>query len=360
MKKLLTVCCLLPLFTNAQKANQCQIKGYSTTFNNQKLWIWPPLQTDFDAYYDMSNFGKNSELEVKDNKFSYIVETDYPQPLKISLFNEKERRILESNLFFIDKGTTNIKVDSAGGRPTVATQNSKLTDEYNKQEHLFDSSFANSENSATDLERFNRIKNYIHKNPSSFAALWLLISSYSKYAYSNEIDSLSLLFSAQVKKTKPYEGLRRKLIGDYVASVGNKFPFDFFAFGKEIESSCSKSKFVLVDFWASYCAPCKAQFPELKGLYEKYKSKGFGIVGVSIDDADYRQRADSVITNYSLPWKSYFDVDRKQSAKINIVAIPDNFLLDSNGIIIRRDISPEDLATFLADELKSTDTASNR
>jgi thiol-disulfide isomerase/thioredoxin len=355
MKKLLTICCLLPLLTFAQ-TSQYKINGYSKTYNNQQIWISGPPALSYTEYYDIDVFIKLGTT-VKDNRFSSVVETDCPMPLII--VRKEGNQLHYSNIFFIDKGTTNITVDSAGKEQKVTILHSKLTDEYNKQKHLFDSSFANSELSPVKLERFKLVKNYISQNPTSYAAFWLLLTVFCKEGhYSNELDSLSVLFAGDVIKSRPYKAFRQKLIGDKLTAVGNRFPFSFFSSGEEMEADCARSKYMLIDFWASYCKPCIAQFPDLKDIYQAFSTKGFSIWGVSIDRSVDSLRADTVINKFSLPWKHYFDVKGQKTAKINIQAIPDNFLLDANGIIIRRKISPEDLAAFLANELKPAGTAS--
>lgn len=98
-----------------------------------------------------------------------------------------------------------------------------------------------------------------------------------------------------------------------------------------------KGKYVLVDFWASWCGPCRASIPELKELYAKYHDKGFEVIGVSLDakkDAWLKGIAD-----LDIPWPQMSDVKLWNSAgakEYGIKAIPCTILIDPDGKIVER------------------------
>lgn len=124
--------------------------------------------------------------------------------------------------------------------------------------------------------------------------------------------------------------------------------------GKAVKLSdfVGKGKPVLVDFWASWCAPCRQSMPELISIYKKYKGK-FEIVGVSFDEnKDAWQKA---ITRLELPWPHMSDLKGwKSEAAIayGIHSIPHTVLIDNNGVIISRDLKGADLDNKLAEILK--------
>jgi thiol-disulfide isomerase/thioredoxin len=105
-------------------------------------------------------------------------------------------------------------------------------------------------------------------------------------------------------------------------------------------------KYTLIDFWASWCVPCRKEIPNLKKLYEKYASKGFEIVSISTD----RKKADweKALEEEKLPWPSYLDT-KGASEVFKIKTIPAVFLLDDNGIIIAESIRGEELEAKLAE-----------
>ncbi len=125
--------------------------------------------------------------------------------------------------------------------------------------------------------------------------------------------------------------------------------------GKIISSKdiISRSKYTFIDFWASWCVPCRAQGRELQPLYEKYRSGGFSVIGVSLDtDASAWKKA---ITADGYTWTNVSDLKGFESPlteKYRITGVPRNFLLDERGVIVATDLHGRELAAKL-EELMS-------
>ncbi|HBK30350.1 MAG TPA: thioredoxin [Porphyromonadaceae bacterium] len=101
-------------------------------------------------------------------------------------------------------------------------------------------------------------------------------------------------------------------------------------------------KYILIDFWASWCAPCRKEIPNLKKIYAEYASQGFEIVSISIDDdAEAWKKA---MEKEQMQWPNFLDADKSLSNLFNIKAIPACFLVDEKGQII--------LENFKSDELE--------
>ncbi|MBP6455817.1 MAG: AhpC/TSA family protein [Chitinophagaceae bacterium] len=108
--------------------------------------------------------------------------------------------------------------------------------------------------------------------------------------------------------------------------------------GKKITLKSLRGKYVLIDFWASWCGPCKAEIPNLKTAYEKYHDKGFEILSVSLDDK--REKWDAALAQFQMPWLQVSDVKGFQSVVSDfyyIPSIPKTLLLDKTGKIIGKD-----------------------
>ncbi|MDR0738221.1 MAG: AhpC/TSA family protein [Prevotellaceae bacterium] len=136
--------------------------------------------------------------------------------------------------------------------------------------------------------------------------------------------------------------------------VGKPLPA-FTLIGKDnkettVASVGAGEKYILVDFWASWCSPCRKEIPNLKNLYKKYASKGFEIISISTDKkaADWEK----ALNEEKLAWPNYLDTKGAADA-CRVKAIPAMFLIDDKGIVIAEKIRGEELAAKLAELFKT-------
>lgn len=123
--------------------------------------------------------------------------------------------------------------------------------------------------------------------------------------------------------------------------------------GKKINLNSYRGKYTLVEFWASWCAPCREESPTLVRLYNEYKDKGFAIFSVSIDKNTAQWK--NAIRQDGYTWGNVCDLNGyggPTAALYTVTAIPNSFLLDKNGRIIAKNLRGKNLESKLAELLK--------
>ena len=138
------------------------------------------------------------------------------------------------------------------------------------------------------------------------------------------------------------------------AVIGKKFPdleeADPDGNMHKLSEYVGQGKWVLVDFWASWCGPCKAEMPNVVEAYKKYHDKGFEIVGLSFDKE--KEPWVKAILEWNMPWIHLSDLKYWKSVASEVYSvnsIPDNLLIDPEGIVVARGLRGEALAKKLAE-----------
>jgi thiol-disulfide isomerase/thioredoxin len=138
--------------------------------------------------------------------------------------------------------------------------------------------------------------------------------------------------------------------------VGTAFP-DFSEQdlnGKPLSVANYKGKVVMVDFWATWCGPCRAELPNVVKTYQAHHEQGFEIIGVSLDRDKDKEKLVDFIGENKMPWAQYFDGGywtNKLAVKYGIQSIPATFLLDGNGNIIGKGLRGEELESAVSKAL---------
>jgi peroxiredoxin len=203
---------------------------------------------------------------------------------------------------------------------------------------------------------------YTKSNPDSYISAMVLIQLVMNKAIDNEVAyEIYNGFSKTIKKTKSaikiYELVAPKeaeeteeAAQDGEVNVGDKAP-DFSAPNPNdiaVSLNTSLGKLTVLDFWASWCGPCRVDSPNLVKVYNTYKDKGLAIVGISLDQQ--KESWKKAIDNDQLDWTNVSHLKRWDdpiAAIYGVRSIPQLFLLDENGVVIAKERHAADFIPFL-------------
>jgi len=273
--------------------------------------------------------------EIVDGEFSFSTNVELPEIYGLSLDTTRT-----SFLLFLDENRTSVMLDSANYYRNTKVEGSDLHNLFVEYKS----------------ERNVEIDSFIKKHPSSLVSAYALYRDYSYRLSPEEIRSNIDLLDSSLLNT-PYVEVLEELIPTLEGvAVGNEAP-NFVADdteGNAVEFSnhIGKSKYLLLDFWASWCGPCRRENPNIVKAYEEYKDKGFDIFAISLDSS--RDSWLAAIEKDGLVWTNVSDLllwDSEPAKLYGVRAIPSNFLIDENGVIVAKNLKGEDLHNTLNDLL---------
>jgi thiol-disulfide isomerase/thioredoxin len=315
-----------------------------------------------------TTFIKNGQFEFKGGADEAIVgevyvlneSHDLPKPLRIVVensvinvegvmgsfhaatviggINNNDFNDLKKPLMVYEDSIEVISIKAAEANSTGDTSLMAILDEqYNKLEK----------------EKSTTVKQYAIEHPKSIGAAYFVTLEYNYSA--QEIDTIynafdsSILQSSYVKQIKTtLDGLKRTAVGQ----LAPEFEMQS-SNGKLITLSSLRNKYVFVDFWASWCAPCRAESPFIVQAHNRFKNKDFEILGVSLDDE--RQAWIGAITKDKLRWTQVSELKGWETSVVSLYgirSIPANFLLDKEGKIIACNLQGTQLQEKLAEIFK--------
>ena len=322
------------------------------------------------TFYDTNTKLNAQKIEVLDGRFSIKGMIDEPVPAFLSLFEVYKKIGTKPKEFILDKGIISIEITS--DLASAVVKGSKAQDDlfqYNIEQNPYSAKIneinieaqrlSSSGISADSIGQLFRIPfrdanraltdfqlKFIQKNSSAFISL-LLIPNIAR-STNNYIEADSLLASLQdnIESSATAKTIREYIISQKKTSVGALAP-DFRladTAGKKIALSALKGKYVLLDFWAAWCGPCRQENPNVVQAFKTYKNDGFTVLGVSLDKE--KKSWLKAIHDDNLQWQHVSDLKfwaSEAAILYGITSIPRNFLLDPRGKIIGRDLRGQDL-----------------
>ncbi len=304
--------------------------------------------------------GNNGQPElstkIENGRFSFKGSVQSPD-FKLISFNKAGPYIT----LFLDNSTVTVSavkdaLDKAVVKGSVSNDDfTSFNNSVKPYEKLFSQEGAPGMDQATINKAAGIAEDFARKNKSSYIAPLAIYRNNQLTANSSLMEELFTALDPQVQAS-PIGNYIAQMIGEARKNPLGKPLADFSqadTSGNLVSLSSFRGKYVLVDFWASWCGPCRQENPNVLNAYNRYKNKNFTVLGVSLDKS--KQPWLDAIAADGLAWTHISDLKFWSNAvaqQFQIQSIPQNFLVDPNGIVIGKNLRGAALDSKLESLLK--------
>ena len=360
MKKYLVVLiCLSPLLTIAQgkkKSNEKDAAKVERSSEGYKIVATVsgyPDSTVVDLLNGNNRMPENTALVIG-GKFTLVGKVEYPD-FKLLSFAKSTSYIP----MFLDNSNMTLEAQK-DNFPNAVIKGSKAHDdfkEFSKVTQPYESMFQQDAVIDKDAAKacIDVLKLFVKNKPESYLSL---IAIYRINQLTPNGQLMEELFKSLLPEiqSSPIGGYISQQIDEAKRNPANKVIPDFEMAdvdGKMVNIKSYRGKYVLIDFWASWCGPCRGENPNVVNAYNKYKSKNFTVLGISLDKS--KEPWIEAINHDGLTWTHVSDLRGWSNAvaqQFGITSIPQNFLIDPSGVVIGKNLRGEALDAKLESILK--------
>ena len=241
------------------------------------------------------------------------------------------------------------------GWEAMLKEENKVSGELNKQYNEFykQKNQPGMDSLDAEFDKLTAIKNvknkkYLSENPASPIAMFIFRQFVGYDINADEAEPVFLSLSEKLRSGPAGKEMAEKIEIAKKTGVG-RMAMDFTqndTLGNPVSLSSFKGKYVLIDFWASWCGPCRQENPNVVKAFNNYKEKGFTVLGVSLDQPNAKDKWMKAIHDDNLTWTQVSDLKfwgNAVAVQYGIQAIPQNFLIDPQGKIIGKNLRGEAL-----------------
>lgn len=303
--------------------------------------------------------GKMDSTQIEQGKFRFAGSLSEPSPVILSL----EKNFVNKPLFmlFVDNGLHTVRLDAANLRQGRVTGSSASADfaRLEELERPFDEQLValregKAEGAATVInDRKAAYEQFIRAHPHSPVAAWVAQRHFGFSAGDlRKLEEFYEMLPPSLHYTSYVQEMKTAIDKSKMLAIGQVAP-DFIqqdTSGRDVALSDFRGKYVLLDFWASWCGPCRADNPNIVKAFEAYKDRGFTVLGVSLDGPRQRDAWIKAIHDDGLHWTNVSDLgswDNAVARQYGIRSIPSNFLIGPDGKILARNLRGDQLSKEL-------------